>query len=366
MRVTSIDEVRTVRDALNERYEVTTLSNVALSPQLSGATINGGEYKLSKRALQQLCQMLGVPLNFAVTLSEKMPDIWQDLTSRLVYESSRLITVKIDGNLPIVLGLFVPREGYISLRKFLGMVETIYNAITDFSGVENMVVDVNHESSTAFFYTAKEFMPIRKDFTDIFKYGVAFSVSTLEMYAPSISESTYRLICSNMTYAPAFGGTRFRSRNEERIVSAVGAILEDPQRIRRYTDRFSELAEKKISYREAEEVRSHLERIKDSEGNTLVTDYMNRIPLNRIARAYGYSFTEDVPNSPSWKATAKTPITAYEAINAITEVGSHYTHISEKSRLDLLIYAGQLMFKKRWDLDQIAPQDVYANGKEAH
>ncbi|MDA2920883.1 hypothetical protein MYX76_15565 [Desulfobacterota bacterium AH_259_B03_O07] len=366
MRATSIEEVRSVRDSLDESYVVTTLSDVSVAPELGEATVNGVEYKLSSRALQQLCSMLGVPLHFAKTLSEKMPDVFRHLTNRLVYESSRLVTVKVNGYPQTILGLFNPREDYITLKRFLGIVETIYKAMSDFSGVEKLIVDINHESATAFFYTPKEFTPIRKDFTDIFKFGVAFSVSTLELYSPSVSESLYRLICSNMTYAPAFGGTRFRSRNEERIISAVGAILEDSQRVERYSELFSNLSEKRISYREAEEVRSQLERIKDSEGNVLVTDYMDRIPLNRIARAYGYSSAYDIPQSPSWKATAKTPISRYEAVNCVTAVGSNFTHISEKSRLDLLIYAGQLMFRERWDLDQIAPQHVYPSDKEVH
>ena len=218
MRATSIEEVRSVRDSLNESYVVTTLSNISVAPELGEATVNGVDYKLSSRALQQLCQMLGVPLHFAKTLSEKMPDVFTHLTNRLVHESSRLVTIKVNGYPQSILGLFNPREDYITLKKFLGIVETIYKAMSDFSGVEKLVVDINHESATAFFYTPKEFSPIRKDFTDIFKFGVAFSVSTLEMYSPSVSESVYRLICSNMTYAPAFGGTRFRSRNEERGV----------------------------------------------------------------------------------------------------------------------------------------------------
>ncbi len=366
MRVTSIEEARSVRDSLNENYVVTTLSDVSVSPQLGKATVNGVEYQLSSRALQQLCQMLGVPVHFAKKLSEKMPEVFTHLTNQLVHESSRLVTIKVNGYPQTILGLFNPREDYITLKKFLGIVETIYKAMSDFSGVEKLVVDINHESATAFFYTPKEFSPIRKDFTDIFKFGVAFSVSTLEMYSPSVSESVYRLICSNMTYAPAFGGTRFRSRNEERIVSAVGAILEDSQRVERYSELFSNLSEKRISYREAEEVRSQLERIKDSEGNVLVTDYMDRIPLNRIARDYGYSSADGIPQSPSWKATARTPITRYDAINCVTQVGSNFTAISEKSRLDLLIYAGQLMFKEHWDLDQIAPQHVYADSPEVH
>ncbi len=231
MRATSIEEVRSVRDSLNESYVVTTLSNVSVAPELGEATVNGVDYKLSSRALQQLCQMLGVPLHFAKTLSEKMPDVFRHLTNRLVYESSRLVTIKVNGYPQIILGLFNPREDYFTLKKFLGIVETIYRSMSEFSGVEKLVVDVDHESATAFFYTPKEFTPIRKDFTDIFKFGVAFSVSTLELYSPAVSESLYRLICSNMTYAPAFGGTRFRSRNEERIISAVGAFLEDSKRV---------------------------------------------------------------------------------------------------------------------------------------
>ena len=217
MRITSIEDVRNVRNAINERYVITTLSNVSLAPQLGEATVNAVEYKITERALHQLCQVLGVPFNFARTISEKMPDIWQELSKRLVHESSRLVTVKIDGDPRKILGIFTPREYHISLKTFLRLVNSIYTEISDLSGVENIVVDLDHESATAFFYTPKELYPIKDDVRDTFKYGVGFSASSLEMYSPTVSESLYRLICSNMTYTPAYGGVRFK-RDRKSVV----------------------------------------------------------------------------------------------------------------------------------------------------
>jgi len=74
-----------------------------------------------------------------------------------------------------------------------------------------------------------------------------------------------------------------------------------------------------------------------------------------IAEKYGYESLDKVPSSLAWKSTAATHISAYNAVNRLTLVGSHYENISEKTRLDILIYAGNLMFRKKWDLDNIAP-----------
>lgn len=358
MRLTTIEDVREKRrESLKEKYLNRSLSRIRLSSKIGEASIDGFPYRLSGLAVKQMCQMLNIPLNFAVSLSEKMPDIWEELQKRLTRESSKRVTLKIDPQQAAVLGLFTLRDDYITLWRFLYITERIYEAMADFSGVKNLVVDVNHESSTAFFYTPKEFAPIRKDFTDIFRYGVGFSASSIEMYSPSISESLFRLICTNMTYAPAFGGVRFRSRNEERILSAVGVILEDSSRVSRYSNMLSNLTEQMLSYREAEEVYMKILSIKDGEGESVV-DAEHRIPLRGVAQAYGYEYLQRVPSSPSWKATARTPVSAYHALNALTEIGSNCQYISEKTRLDMLMHAGKFMFKKKWDLDDLAPQNI--------
>ncbi len=91
-------------------------------------------------------------------------------------------------------------------------------------------------------------------------------------------------------------------------------------------------------------------------------EHERRIPLLRIARAYGYENMDAVPDSPSWRASAKTPINPYEVFNHLTEIGSPYTHIPEKERLNVLIHAGNLMFKESWDLEELAPREVDFSG----
>lgn len=359
MRLQNIEDVRNLRSSLVERYEVDTLSKVRLSPQLREASINGSTFKMSKRALYQLCGILGISFHFAMLLSEKMPDIWTQVNERIVQESSKLVTIKIKDE--EILGLFIPKDTYFTLRSFLGIVDRVYEAMTEQFGVDNMLVDVNDESSTAYLYTPKQFSPFQNDFTDIFKYGVGFSVSTLEMYSPSVSESILRLICSNMTYSPVNTGTRFKSRDADRIVASVGNILSEDSRMTKYNYMLQGLKRKVLSYREAEEVHTRLTHIRDSEGNEL-ENLSTGIDLPEIADTYGYSSLDSVPSSLAWKSTARTPISAYNAVNQLTCVGSHYESLSERTRLDTLIYAGNLMFRKKWDLDQIAPQVEFAGG----
>lgn len=150
--------------------------------------------------------------------------------------------------------------------------------------------------------------------------------------------------------------------DRERIFNAAELILRKPEMMSRYPEILSSLMEKKLSYREVESAYSYVAKLKDSEGTGLVPDLERRIPLTRVARAYGYESTDAVPVSPSWKSSAKTPITPYEVFNHLTEIGSHYTHIPEKERLNLLIYAGNLMFKECWDLEELAPQEVDFTG----
>lgn len=224
-----------------------------------------------------------------------------------------------------------------------------------------MVVDVNDMSSSAFFYTPGTFSPIKSESEDLFRYGIGFSASSLEMYSPTISESLLRLVCTNMTYAPAHGGMSFKSRNLERILNAVGLVLDEPERISRYPEALSALTEKMLSFRELENSYSFIERLKDDDGENLVPDLERRIPVTLVARAYGFENPEAVPAALSWKSSARTPVNAYQVFNHLAEIGSHYTHIPEKERLNLLIHAGELMFKKNWDLDNLAPQIDFSN-----
>jgi len=362
MRLQSIEEVKNFRDSVTEVYVTAMLSDVRLGSVIGEISFQGKDYKLSSGAVYRICRVLGVPYSFAMTLSERMPDIWRELSSRIVSQSNKQLTFKVDNNSAKVIGLFPERDDYISIRGFLEITEILYRQISQVSGVENILVDVNDESSSAFFYTPNEFSPIRTNSADLFRYGIGFSASSLEYYQPSISESLYRLVCSNMTYAPSHGGVIFRSRDQERILNAAEFILREPERVSRYPQILSSLTEKRLSYREVESAYSYIDKLKDSQGVCLVPDLERRIPLSRIARAYGYENPDAVPGSPSWRASARTPITPYEVFNHLTEIGSHYTHIPEKERLNVLIHAGHLMFKESWDLEELAPQEVDFSG----
>ncbi|MGE5444226.1 MAG: hypothetical protein ACM3SR_06415, partial [Ignavibacteriales bacterium] len=198
MRLQSIEEVKNYKDSLTEVYVSTMLSEVRLGSVIGEISLRGVDYKLSSSAVYRICRVLGVPYSFAMTLSERMPDIWRELSSRIVSQSNKQVTFKIDNYSSKVIGLFPTRDDYISIQRFLAITEPLYSKISQFSGVENILVDVNDESSSAFFYTPNEFSPIKTNSTDLFGYGIGFSASSLEYYQPSISESLYRLICSNM------------------------------------------------------------------------------------------------------------------------------------------------------------------------
>ena len=358
MRLQSIEEVKNFRDSVTEVYVTAVLSDVRLGSVIGEVSLQGRDYTLSSRAVYRICRVLGVPYSFAMTLSERMPDIWRELSSRIVSQSNKQVTFKVERDSAKIIGLFPTRDDYISVHRFLEITETLYGKISQFSGVENILVDVNDESSSAFFYTPNEFSPIKTNSNDLFRYGIGFSASSLEYYQPSISESLYRLVCSNMTYAPSHGGVIFRSRDQERILNATEFILREPERVSRYPEILSSLTEKRLSYREVESAYSYIDKLKDSQGVCLVPDLDRQIPLSKIARAYGYDDPEAVPGSPSWRASARTPITPYEVFNHLTEIGSHYIHIPEKERLNVLIHAGNLMFKDSWDLEELAPQEV--------
>lgn len=362
MRLQSIEEVKNFKDSVSEVYVTAVLSDIRLGSVIGEITLDGREYKLSPGAVYRMCRVLGVPYSFAMTLSERMPDIWRELSSRIVSQSNKQVTFKVERDSSKVIGLFPTRDDYISVEKFLEITETLYKKIPQFSGIENILVDVNDESSSAFFYTPNEFSPIKTNGADLFRYGIGFSASSLEYYQPSISESLYRLVCSNMTYAPSHGGVIFRSRDQERILNGAEFILREPERVSRYLEILSSLTEKRLSYREVEYAHSYIDKLKDAQGVCLVPDLDRRIPLIKISRAYGYENPDAVPGSPSWRASARTPITPYEVFNHLTEIGSHYTHIAEKERLNVLIHAGHLMFKETWDLEELAPQEVDFSG----
>ena len=361
MRITSIEEVRNLNDSLNESYVHARLSDIVPTSEIGKIALNFREYILSERAASQLCRVLGVPYYFARSMSSQMPDLWKELSGRITTGSQKEITFKVDDTSFTVIGLFPRRSDFISLRKFLEITEDIYKKVSDIAGVENMVVDVDDVSSSSFFYTPGTFSPIKSESEDLFRYGIGFSASSLEMYSPSISESLLRLVCTNMTYAPAQGGMSFKSRSIERILNAVGLVLDEPERISRYPEALSALTEKMLSFRELENSYLFIERLKDDDGESLVPDLERRIPVALVAKAYGFENPEAVLAALSWKSSARTPVNAYQVFNHLTEIGSHYTHIPEKERLNLLIHAGELIFKKNWDLDNLAPQIDFSN-----
>ena len=178
MRLQSIEEVKNFRDSISEQYVTAVLSDVRLGSVIGEISLQGRDYTLSSSAVYRICRVLGVPYSFAMTLSERMPDIWRELSSRIVSQSNKQVTFKVDNNSSKIIGLFPTRDDCISVHRFHEITETLYGKISQFSGVENMLMDVNDESSSAFFYTPNEFSPIKTNSTDLFRYGLVFCIQS--------------------------------------------------------------------------------------------------------------------------------------------------------------------------------------------
>jgi hypothetical protein len=113
------------------------------------------------------------------------------------------------------------------------------------------------------------------------------------------------------------------------------------------------------------EVEQALSRVLGSD-KSLDYDYMQRyIPLNRVNNAYSNKGVNTAELTSKQRSTANSGLSVWELVNGITNFASNDTrfNISDNTRGNLMVTAGNLLMKKDYDMDGLLTVDPFRGGQ---
>lgn len=325
--------------------------------QIDNETMSLGDTPLSKDATKKMLSHFRVKNSF-MDLHKKMnPSDWNTLKEKLKGTSSEQSLyarkTKVDGKVVI-------DDLYLAAPKVENMLEIdqVFHELIDSIVGTGKDIEV---SSTQFLEDKDEVVvtllehdnpvDVFQNGKDMWKTGKRLVWNGLRF---SIDPFFLRLVCSNGNCAPQYGfranvsNNKFKMEKIKQILEKEITLQSDTMEV--YL-RESALHLKHHNVSVAEYL--HFRRMFNEESHAeILKKWFDDSPLNN---AYG-SMVFEQPHK--WQATADTGKKAYDFFNDLTYIASHpdEAKMTDRERLDLQIQASGLLFKKKLDLEMVAPK----------
>lgn len=314
---------------------------------------------LNKTARKQILGLLKVPPPFQRRVANHDPNVWKEVHQLLrSFYNTELIARVENKKSGVVRGLFPAGYGYVRDDQF---VRTVLSAVDEVEGAQVEYSEFDNDRVTIHISNPEEFnFGLSDDDPDLFKFGQVASNSSVLAARPSVGVSLQRLFCANMMYASQRGqvhsfkvvgtdGASLMGSIKAHVIAGVSNT--GPAAL--YREAVLKMRTQNLSVAELTSYHNSLSAYRDNDGEYLIADIESHLPVGRVMAKYG--LTEDDRMDARWRATARTPITAFDAFDFITRVATHNEGINGEDRLSLQILAGRLVFRK-WDLLNLAPQ----------
>ena len=312
---------------------------------------------LSEEATKKVLGHLRVKNNFLALGKEMNPTDWKLVKDKIKMASASQVVhgrkITENGNKKI-------DDIYLAAPKTTGVMEidTIFNEVID--SIVSTGKDISLKSS--FFLEDKDEVNLtllENDFPidifsngqDIWKTGKRIVWNGMNF---SISPFFERLVCSNgntaqqSTFKANISNNKFNVEKIKKILEKEITLQSDS--LDNYLiDAANHLKFCNISVREFMKFRSFFN---ENDHSEILSKWFDDGKLNK---AYGCVVSE-MPDL--WQTTADTGKNAYDFFNDLTYIASHPDKVkmSTRERVTLQIKASDLLFKKKLDLEMIAPK----------
>lgn len=328
------------------------------SINIAGEKMFVGDDELSNDALKKVLSHLRVKNNFLELGKKMVPSDWETVKEKLkssMYNQT-VYARKVDD-----CGVKKIDDIYMAAPKTTGILEidAIFNEVIesivstgkDISLKESLFLEDKDEIVVTLLEHGNE-IDVFGNGTDLWKIGKQIVWNGVKF---SIAPFFERLVCSNGNTAMQYGYKSNISNNKFNL-DKIQKILEkeivlEGENVSNYiVDSVSHLKYLNISVNEFLKYKNFFN---EKDHYTILTKWLDDSYLNKI---YGV-VVDEMPTQ--WKMTADSGKNAYDFFNDLTYIASHKEPeitLTERERLDIQIKASDLLFKKEFDLENIAPK----------
>lgn len=323
-------------------------------------SIDGVKLKLSSGAFKSLLKTLKVSDSFMGKFTDifgmnSRNQLVNVIKNKMVTQKDMKVAIYISPSTMRVVAVTDASKPYISTDFYFDMVENVINDHQLDVGNMSISSDGNIQISTVKSNWGFD-IPDLKD--EAFHTGVIVTAGPTEDIA--IDPYILRLVCENGMVGPRRleMGPRLMNNSVESInkfMTDVKGLAETNQKFQGiFSEQVMKMNSVSASYNEVMKLREMVANKVTDKNDARVEAVLDRFfPTNEIKADYkqkGYNL--DTLTNRHWK-NAKTSMTSWELLNALTDVGSHDygMGIGEHAKSDLRKQAGLFMFKKEFDTE---------------
>ena len=361
----TIQQLRSFRTDVIEQMQNREIASFSIKDiEIDNEQMSVGGDALSEEATKKVLSQLRVKNNFLSLSKEMNSTDWGIVKEKIknVHGDQPVFGRKIKDvvtNKPIVSDIYMAAPKTAGLMEidsiFNEVIDSIVSTGKDIS-IKNTLFLEDKDEIIVTLLEHDEPIDVFGNDTDVWKTGQQIVWNGLNF---SVAPFFERLVCTNGNTAPQFGFKSNISNNKFNI-EKIKKILEKEityksESIEKYLmDACEHMQHFNVSVKEFNYFREMFDEEKHPE---ILKKWFDDSKLNR---AYGCIATE-MPGL--WQTTADSGKNAYDFFNDLTWIASHPddAKLSERERVDLQIKASNLLFKKKLDLELIAPKPVWLN-----
>lgn len=353
----TIEKLKKFRTDVNQKLlnrEITSFNVGSIDIQGEKMLVNGEE--LSESAVKKVLSHLRVKNNFLGISKKLAPSDWETVKEKL---KSATFNQVVHGRKVTEGGVKKIDDIYMAAPKSTGILEidAIFNEVID--SIVSTGKDISLKQS--YFLEDKdevnltllehdEEIDIFGNGTDMWKVGKQIAWNGMNF---SIAPFFERLVCSNGNTAKQLGFKANISNNKFNI-GKIQSILEkeitlQSESLDKYLiDASNHLKHTNVSVRE---FIAYKKLFNETDHDPIIKKWLDDSYLNS---AYGV-VVADQPGQ--WQCTADSGKNAYDFFNTLTYIASHPKEatLTDRERVDLQIKASDLLFRKTFDLEYLAP-----------
>lgn len=363
----TIEKLKKFRTDVNTKMLTRDITSFNVgSIDIAGEKMMVGGEELSETAVKKILGHLRVKNNFLGLGKKMIPSDWDTVKDKLKTASfnqvvhARKVT-ESDGSKKIDdIYMAAPKTtGVLEIDAiFDEVIDSIVSTGKDISIKQASFLEDKDEVALTLLEHDEE-VDIFSDGTDLWKVGKQIVWNGMTF---SIAPFFERLVCTNGNTAKQFGFKANISNNKFNM-GKIQSILEKEITLQSDSmDKYLIDAANHMKYTNisVREFLAYKNIFNERSHEPILKKWFDESYLNR---SYGV-IVADMPGQ--WQSTADSGKNAYDFFNTITYISSHPAEaaLTERERLNLQIKASDLLFRKAFDLEQLAPKIDWLKIKE--
>ena len=325
--------------------------------------LDGTPIEMTRHAMNRMMKWFRIPASFAKRFEEGygkdgLARLIEMVKAQYMSKKDRKFTLAVNPHTRKIIDVLPPKYASISNKSFLDVVEPYIDSyglqVTHFGWDDDGTTQINCLTDRVWS------MPGEKN--EVFSTGVIFRNDPGEGLV--VSPYMNRLICTNGITSRAFSETHalhtLSNYNVRKFNDKMADLSSVGFRPFGMGEQIKAAMNTNASMNEMQSAFSMMTRAKKGVDPMYLQRY---IPSHRIGKAYadmGHDPNEF--SKPQMKA-ANSGMSVWQVVNAVTNFASNDSRyaLSDMDRSNLMIGAGNLLMRKKWDASETVPVDPFKN-----